>query len=105
VFDVKNYIFTTSFSTILKYQPSDFPEFVPPFVPHSHPSYHMLGHLSSSSLQTSFRIIFNSRTFDVLHSHYTVNTHFYQLELNVNGESVSPLKTKHTVNFPVGHIL
>jgi len=44
VYDVKNYIFPTSFSAICKYEPSDFPELVPPFVPHSHPSYHMLGH-------------------------------------------------------------
>jgi hypothetical protein len=74
-------------------------------VPHSHPSYHILGHLSLSSPQTSFPIIFNSTSFDVLHSHYTINTHLYQLEMNVNGESVSPLKTNHTVNLPVGHIL
>jgi hypothetical protein len=104
VYDIKNYTFATSFSAVLKYQPGDFPELVPPLVPHSRPSYHMLGHLSWSLLQTSFPIIFNS-TFYMLHSHCTFNTLFYQLELNVNGESVSPLKTNPTVNFPVGHIL
>jgi hypothetical protein len=101
VYDVKNYVF----SAVLKYQPSDFPELVPPPVPHSHPSYHMLDHLSLSSLQMSFPIIFNSTTFDMLHSHYTIHIHFYQLELSVSGEDVSPLKTSHTVNFLVGHVL
>jgi len=92
VYDVNNYIFPTSFSAVLKYQPSDFPELVPPLVPHSHPSYHMLGQLSWSSLRMSFPIIFNSTTFDLLHSHYTIKAHFYQLELNVNVEKCFTLK-------------
>ena len=102
VYDVKNYIFPTSCSAVLKCQPSDFPELVPPLVPHSHPSCHMLGHLSWSSLQTSFPVIFNSTTFDVLHSHYIINTLINWSWMSM-GKSVSPLNTNHTVNFPVGH--
>ena len=96
VCDVKNCIFLTTFSAILKYQPSDFPELARPLVPHSHSSYHMLGQLSWSSLRMSFPIIFNSTTFDMLHSHYTIKSHFYQLKLNVTGEKCFTLKTNHT---------
>ena len=36
--DIKNYIFPASFSAFVKFQPSDFPDLVPPLAPHSHPS-------------------------------------------------------------------
>ena len=105
LYHVKNYIFATWFSSILKYEPSDFPGLVPPLVPHSHPSYHILGHLSWSSLQKSLPIIFNPTHFDMLHSPYNINTHSFSWNWMSMGKSVSPLKTNHTVNFPVGYIL
>jgi len=104
VYDVKNYIFPTSFSAVLKYQPSDFPELVPPLVPHSHPSYHILGQLSWSSLQMSFPIIFTSTTFDMLHSHYAINI-LLSVETECHWGKCFTLKTNHTVNFLVGRIL
>ena len=95
VYDVKNYIFPTSFSAVLKYQPSDFPELVPPLVPHSHPSYHILGQLSWSSLQMSFPIIFTSTTFDMLHSHYAINI-LLSVETECHWGKCFTLKTNHT---------
>jgi hypothetical protein len=75
-------------------------------VPHSHPSYHMLGHLSSSSLQTSFPIIFNSRTFDVLHSHYTINTHFLSVGVECQWGKCFTLKDQTHCELPCGtHII